>query len=546
MKSLDELFAGVKTAAIAGHIRPDGDCVGSCLATYNYITTYYPQIEVSLYLQPIPNIFKFMKNADKIISDCTADKEFDLFIAQDCGDLGRLGDAAKYFEHAKKTACIDHHISNQSFADENYIFPQASSASELVFELIPRERLTKEIAECIYTGIIHDTGVFQYSCTSEKTMEAAGVLMGMGIDFPKIVDQTFFTKTYEQNRIMGLALVKSKLHLDGKCISSIITAEEMREYNVLPKHLDGIVSQLRVTKDVEAAVFLYQTDEENYKVSTRSASYVDVAKIAAKYGGGGHVRAAGFSVAGDPEKRLNEIIEDIREQLISDVSIKPYTGPYKIYIVDEAEKMTVQAQNALLKTIEEPPAYAVILLLVNNGSTLLPTIASRCVTLNFKPVRDEVIKKYLMEELHVPDYQAEIDASFAQGSIGKAQEAATSEEFGKMTENALRILKYVSTMQTYELTDVIRELSDEKQHIGDYLDIFQFWFRDVLMFKATREIDNLVFKQEINYIKEQASQRSYENLEKILEALEKAKVRLRANVNFELALELLFLTIREK
>ena len=216
---------------------------------------------------------------------------------------------------AKKTACIDHHISNQSFADENYIFPQASSASELVFELIPRERLTKEIAECIYTGIIHDTGVFQYSCTSEKTMEAAGVLMGMGIDFPKIVDQTFFTKTYEQNRIMGLALVKSKLHLDGKCISSIITAEEMREYNVLPKHLDGIVSQLRVTKDVEAAVFLYQTDEENYKVSTRSASYVDVAKIAAKYGGGGHVRAAGFSVAGDPEKRLNEIIEDIREQI---------------------------------------------------------------------------------------------------------------------------------------------------------------------------------------------------------------------------------------
>ena len=202
----------------------------------------------------------------------------------------------------KKTACIDHHISNQSFADENYIFPQASSASELVFELIPRERLTKEIAECIYTGIIHDTGVFQYSCTSEKTMEAAGVLMGMGIDFPKIVDQTFFTKTYEQNRIMGLALVKSKLHLDGKCISSIITAEEMREYNVLPKHLDGIVSQLRVTKDVEAAVFLYQTDEENYKSAPvqqvmwmlqRSQQNMAVADMS-----GQQV----FSVAGDPEK----------------------------------------------------------------------------------------------------------------------------------------------------------------------------------------------------------------------------------------------------
>ena len=315
MKSLDELFAGVKTAAIAGHIRPDGDCVGSCLATYNYITTYYPQIEVSLYLQPIPNIFKFMKNADKIISDCTADKEFDLFIAQDCGDLGRLGDAAKYFEHAKKTACIDHHISNQSFADENYIFPQASSASELVFELIPRERLTKEIAECIYTGIIHDTGVFQYSCTSEKTMEAAGVLMGMGIDFPKIVDQTFFTKTYEQNRIMGLALVKSKLYLGGQCIVSSITQDEMHAYDVLPKHLDGIVSQLRVTKDVKVAVFLYENEDGTYKASFRVNGEFDAASLAMEFGGGGHVKAAGCTMQGALDEIESTLVDEIAARL---------------------------------------------------------------------------------------------------------------------------------------------------------------------------------------------------------------------------------------
>ena len=146
----------------------------------------------------------------------------------------------------------------------------------------------------------------------------------------------------------------------------------------------------------------------------------------------------------------------------------------------------------------------------------------------------------------LPDYQAEIDASFAQGSIGKAKEAATSQEFAEMTQNALRILKYANTMEVYELSDAIKNLSAEKQNINDYLDIFQFWFRDVLMFKATREIDNLVFKQEINYIKEQAKVRSYENLEKILDSIQKTKVRLKANVNFELALELLFLTIREK
>ena len=246
------------------------------------------------------------------------------------------------------------------------------------------------------------------------------------------------------------------------------------------------------------------------------------------------------------EKPNTISVDDIRAQINNDIAIKPYSSPYKIYIMNEAEKMTPQAQNAILKTLEEPPEYAVIMLLTSNVDALLPTIQSRCVRLDLKVVDDSLVKKYLMERLHVPDYQAEIDASFAQGSIGRAKEAATSEEFSRMTEKALKILKYVNTMEVYELSDEIKALSDEKQNISDYLDIFQFWFRDVLMFKATQEVDNLVFKQEINYIKEQASQRSYENLEKILEALEKTKVRLRANVNFELALELLFLTIRER
>ena len=239
-------------------------------------------------------------------------------------------------------------------------------------------------------------------------------------------------------------------------------------------------------------------------------------------------------------------VDDVRTQIIGDIQIKPYCSPYKIYIIPDAEMMTVQAQNAILKTIEEPPEYAVILLLTSNIDSLLPTIRSRCVRLDLKVVDDGLVKKYLMEHLQVPDYQAEIDASYAQGSIGKAKEAATSQEFADMTANALKILKYANTMEVYELTEAIKTLTANKNNINDYLDIFQFWFRDVLMFKATREIDNLVFKQEINFIREQASERSYENIEKILEALEKTKVRLRANVNLELALELLFLTIREK
>ena len=238
-------------------------------------------------------------------------------------------------------------------------------------------------------------------------------------------------------------------------------------------------------------------------------------------------------------------IEDIREQLIGDVAIKPYSGPYKIYIVDEAEKMTVQAQNALLKTIEEPPAYAVILLLVNNGGSLLPTISSRCVTLNFKPVRDEVIKQYLMEELHVPDYQAEVSVAFAQGNVGKAKQIATAEDFTQMMEAALMILKKSKDMEVYEMVDAIKALSEEKHTIYEYLDLFLVWFRDVLMFKATHEIDGLVFRQEYKDIKNRADKSSYEGLENIIKAIENAKVRLQANVNFELTMELLFLTIRE-
>ncbi len=238
-------------------------------------------------------------------------------------------------------------------------------------------------------------------------------------------------------------------------------------------------------------------------------------------------------------------IDEIRDQLINDVGIKPYESPYKIYIVNDADKLTLQAQNALLKTIEEPPAYAVVMLLADDPDALLPTITSRCVILSLKPVGDRLVKDYLMDRMHIPDYQAEVQASFAQGNVGKAQQMANSAEFTELTENALRILKHSREMEVYELVDAIKIMSAEKQNIYDYLDLFTMWFRDVLLFKATKEVDNLVFKEEINYIKERASVSSYEGLEQIIDAIHMADSRLRANVNFDLVMELLFLTIRE-
>ena len=140
------------------------------------------------------------------------------------------------------------------------------------------------------------------------------------------------------------------------------------------------------------------------------------------------------------EKPNTISVDDIRYKVNNDIGIKPYSSPYKIYIIDEAEKMNVQAQNALLKTIEEPPAYAVILLLTTNAEMFLPTILSRCVTLHIKAVPDEKIKKYLMKKYEIPDYQAEVCVAFAQGNVGKAIQLATSSDFNELKASVLQLM----------------------------------------------------------------------------------------------------------
>ncbi len=245
------------------------------------------------------------------------------------------------------------------------------------------------------------------------------------------------------------------------------------------------------------------------------------------------------------EKPNTISVDDIRTQVNSDIVIKPYGSRYKIYIVDEAEKMNAQAQNALLKTIEEPPAYAVILLLTTNADAFLPTILSRCVTLNIKAVLDEQIKKFLMRRYQVPDYQADVCVAFAQGNVGKAIQLASSEDFNELKAATLQLMKRVKEIDLYEMTEAVRQIGEYKLQINDYFDLMMIWYRDVLMFKATGDVNSLIFKDEVYDIKRQAEKSSYNGIERILRALEKAQVRLGANVNFDLVIELLLLAIKE-
>lgn len=238
-------------------------------------------------------------------------------------------------------------------------------------------------------------------------------------------------------------------------------------------------------------------------------------------------------------------VEDIRLQVNADIQVKPYNSPFKIYIIDEADKLTEAAQNALLKTMEEPPEYAVILLLVNNVSIILPTILSRCVMLSLKPVDKQEIKEFLMEQHQVPDYMAEVAAAFSGGNVGKAIKYASSEEFERMKSDVLHILKYIDEMELHEIISGLKTLTASKNNIEDYIDLMVLWYRDVLMFKATMDPDLLLYREELSFIKNQANTRSYSGLEKIISAMEKAKVRLKANVNFDIAIELMLLSIKE-
>ncbi|MCD8323830.1 MAG: DNA polymerase III subunit delta [Clostridiales bacterium] len=238
-------------------------------------------------------------------------------------------------------------------------------------------------------------------------------------------------------------------------------------------------------------------------------------------------------------------VDDIREQVNADICVKPYSSRYKVYIIDEAETMTVQAQNALLKTLEEPPAYAVILLLTTNADAFLPTIRSRCVRLGLKAAKDEQIRAFLMQRCRVPDYQADISIAFAQGNVGQARLLASSEQFNEIKDYTLRLVRRVREMTVGDLTGELRFLTENRENIPVFLDLILLLFRDVLLYKSTAAGEDLIFKEQAFLIQEIAGRISYRGLNRILQSVETAGRRIEANVNLSLTMELLLIDIKE-
>lgn len=312
---IEELAKDAGSIGICGHIRPDGDCVGSSMALYLYLKKIYPEKTIQVFLEKPSFVFRCIKDFDEIRWDFKTEiEQFDLFIALDTVKE-RTGEAEALFDNAVKTVNIDHHISNAGTAQLNIIDPEASSTSEMVYEVLEEKNIDCEIAKALYIGIAHDTGVFRYSNTAPKTLQIVSKLIGYGFDFSAMIENTFYEKTYRQNLLLGRALIESIVILNGKCIVSGIEQRTLDFYQADSKDLEGIVSQLNQTADVECAVFFYQTGVLQYKVSLRSKGKVNVSDIAVFFGGGGHVRAAGCTINGNFYDVINNISKLVDKQL---------------------------------------------------------------------------------------------------------------------------------------------------------------------------------------------------------------------------------------
>lgn len=312
MKKILEEVNGACSIGISGHIRPDGDCVGSCMGMYLYLKNAMPENTViDVILDSPSDIFNCIKGIE-VIREYPRRQAYDVFICIDCGS-DRLGDAEVGFNKARKTINIDHHISNSGTADVNYINPLASSSCELCYELFDKEYMDAEVAKALYIGIIHDTGVLQYSNTSPKVLRTVADLTEYGFDFTKIIDETFYQKTYVQNQIMGRALTESILFMDKRCIVSAVDSKTMKFYGITSKDMDGIVSQLRYTKGVEVAIFMYELETQKWKVSLRGNTDINLAAVAEYFGGGGHKKASGCTINGSFHDVVNNLSDRIAE-----------------------------------------------------------------------------------------------------------------------------------------------------------------------------------------------------------------------------------------
>ncbi len=300
---------------LSGHIRPDGDSVGSCAAVALALQAMGKKAYICLdgdaerytrLLTPLPVMSEEEYRSVHSFA----------FIMLDCCEPARTGRAEDFVMRAQSSLCIDHHVTSREYADFNYVEPETTSVSEVLYHLFAEAEIqvTKEMAEALFMGVAFDTGGFRHSSTTAATYRMAADLVERGADPTKLMNALFHTKRFSEARGLSLAIRKAKLY-DGQILMSCLSQGDFFKIATQISEMDGVVGQLIEIEEAEVAVFMRENEDGSIRVNMRSKARVDVARIAALFGGGGHVRAAGCTLQVPMLLAREQVLEAIRRQL---------------------------------------------------------------------------------------------------------------------------------------------------------------------------------------------------------------------------------------
>lgn len=312
MKKVIETIKNHKRFLLISHENPDGDAVGSVLGLY-FGLKKLKKIVVPVLPDPVPKIYSFLNGSDQIKQDFELD-EIEVAIVLDCADIGRVENLKKKLTKIPKKINIDHHPSNFSFGEINYINPKSSSTSELVLKILNKLniKIDKDISYALYTGLMTDTGGFRFANTNLNTLKAATFLVKNGADPFYISEMVYSMKPLKALKLLGRAL--EKLKKDNGIIFSILTLDDFKEFDAEEEDAEGIVEYLNKSNEANIAILFKQKNNGFYKVSLRSKGDIDVKDIAIKFGGGGHMNAAGFDIKEDPKSVLEKILLELKNR----------------------------------------------------------------------------------------------------------------------------------------------------------------------------------------------------------------------------------------
>ena len=314
--TLDEILEEIKiadTIVISAHESPDGDAIGSCMAVKLILEQMGKNPDVILL--EYSRLFNFLPEIDEVKKESDVER-YDLAISLDCGNLARLS-GRKYFEKAKRTIVIDHHGSNNMYGDLNYVNPASPACCEILASMMEyyQMEMTKDIGTCIITGIITDTGGFRHQGTNPESFEFAAELLRKGVNISEIYKKALRTKTKANFLLSRKVMDRMEMLEDGKVTFTYITLEDEKEVGAEPGDHEGLVDIGRDIEGVEVSIFLRQKEDNLFKASLRSGSYVNVSDVCLMFGGGGHIRAAGANIQGTLEEAKGKILKEVRKAL---------------------------------------------------------------------------------------------------------------------------------------------------------------------------------------------------------------------------------------